>query len=314
MNIEVDFQLKNNILNWSNQKWKSKMSDGSHIIIDIDKVNCKLEISHDLIEKAKELLYTIWELLAWYDGYFYKPIKYIINGKEQNVDDLYTLNMYSSDSKWVTSSILIGRNKRCFSEEIITKYLEIREADRKSKSMNKTMINSFFYLKSAAYKEINIEHRLVLLMHICDGFAIQFLNGSKKNNSGNINIVVTQLNTKKYKHGADLLGISSNKAMNALGDTRNELTHYIYKENSLGAYISNPDYETDNMANLYVFYVLEAALRISLLQTIGFQVADGVKEYILDENLDWIRLERQLDEECTIPNNILIQMIKKLQN
>ena len=58
---------------------------------------------------------------------------------------------------------------------------------------------------------------------------------------------------KKYKQGAALLGISSSRAIDALGDTRNELTHYIYKSGSLGSFINNPDTETDNMVNLYAF-------------------------------------------------------------
>lgn len=48
------------------------------------------------------------------------------------------------------------------------------------------------------------------------------------NNIGNINIVLKCLDKIRYKHGAELLGIDSEKAIQAIGDTRNELTHYIY--------------------------------------------------------------------------------------
>lgn len=211
-------------------------------------------------------------------------------------------------------TILLCRNQRQINEEIVEKYRNIRHLDRKDKSMNASMFSSFFYLISESYSSINLEHRLVLLMHICDGFAIKYCNGSSSNNSGNINIILRKIDAKKYKHGAALLGISSSRAIEALGDTRNELTHYIYKSGSLGSYINNPDTETDNMVNLYAFYILEIALRIAVLEVIGVNVSDDVKNYVMDEHLDWIKLEKHLDEDCVLPMNIFRQMIEKLQN
>ena len=155
-------------------------------------------------------------------------------------------------------------------------------------------------------------------MHICDGFAIAFLHGNQKNNGGNINKVLECIDvgtrlTKKYKIGADMLGVPSDKAKEALQDTRTELTHYIYKPSSLGSFISDPNSDTDNMVNLYVFYVLDLALRVGLLETIGATVEDEIKNYLLDENLDWIRLEKHMDEECVIPRNAIRQILEKLQ-
>lgn len=223
-------------------------------------------------------------------------------------------NKNATDAKWVSSAILLCRNQRQINEEIVEKYRNIRHLDRKDKSMNASMFSSFFYLISESYSSINLEHRLVLLMHICDGFAIKYCNGSSSNNSGNINIILRKIDAKKYKHGATLLGISSSRAIEALGDTRNELTHYIYKSGSLGSYINNPDTETDNMVNLYAFYILEIALRIAVLEVIGVNVSDDVKNYVMDEHLDWIKLEKHLDEDCVLPMNIFRQMIEKLQN
>lgn len=314
MKIEAKFQLKCNDMSWSNQEYQTEMSDGAKIFIIIDKTECKLEIIHNDIDKAKELLFAIWELLAWYDGYFYKLVEYVVDGEDNKVDTLFDLDMYSSDFKLILSSILIGRNKRCFSEDIILNYSRISKADRKNKSMNREMFNSYFHLKSAAYKDINIEHKLVLLMHVCDGFAIQFLKGNTKNNSGNIGIIVKQLNVRKYKHGVQMLGISSNKALNALGYTRNELSHFVYSKDSLGSNINNPNYTTDAMVHLYVFCVLDIALRVSLLQTIGFRVNDEIKEYLLDVILDWIRLEKHINEDCVIPINNIMKLLKKMQN
>lgn len=314
MKLKVSFKLKSNTTSWSDQVCSEKMSDGAEINICIDRTECKVEISHDSSEKAHEYLYLVWELLNWYDGYFYKPIRYLVDGKRQKKDALLTLNMYTTDQKWISSALLIGRDKRLFTEEIILKYKELRNKERKDKSMNKSMINSYFYLISEAYGKVIIEHRLVLLMHICDGFAREFFKKTRRNNIGNINTIVGQLNSEKYKHGAGLLGVAQNKALDALGNTRNELSHFEYVANkpSLGSYISNPSYKTDTMVYLYAFYVLKVALRVSLLNTIGFKVDDDIKEYLLDEQLDWIRLIKHLDEDCVLPLNRMEQLMQKL--
>lgn len=316
MEIRAKFRLKSNILSWSDQNYDTDLSGGGKIEINISHTICDVTIVNETDDAAREYLYLVWELLALYDGYFYEPVSYVVDEVKQDTTTLFITKMYHTDSKWVESALMIGRNKRCFSEEIISNYKKIRGADRKSNSMDRSMLFSFFYILSNAYREINIEHRLVLLMHICDGFALAHLNGNSKNNSGNINIIVRQLESdaEKYKHGAGLLGISANKALNALGETRNELTHYICRTGSLGSYISNPNTDTDNMANLYAFYVLELSFRISLLQTIGFQIEDEIKEYLLNENLDWIRLKKHIEEDCVIPHNAMIQILQKLQD
>ena len=77
---------------------------------------------------------------------------------------------------------------------------------------------------------------------------------------------------------------------------------------------ANPNTETDNMVNLYAFYILEIALRIAVLEVIGVNVSDDVKNYVMDEHLDWIKLEKHLDEDCVLPMNVFRQMIEKLQN
>ncbi len=68
------------------------------------------------------------------------------------------------------------------------------------------------------------------------------------------------------------------------------------------------------MVNLYAFYVLELALRVSLLETVGYCVDDNIKEYLLDENLDWIKLEKHLEENCVIPMNLFRQIMQRLSN
>ena len=312
MKIEAVFVMKSSPTAWSDQKISFMMKDDTKIDIEMKKTDCRLILEGK--KELKELFYAIWEMLAWNDGYFYALIDYKIDGIQKDIKDIIRLPYYITDQKWIKSALLIGRGNRDISEKTITKYVDIRKMGRKQKSMNSSMIASYFFLHSEAYEDVNIEHRLVLLMHICDGLAIEFLEGDKSNNVGNINIVLDRLDTGiKYKTGAKMLGVSSNKAKKALGYTRNELTHYVFNPSSLGAFISDPNKETDNMVNLYAFYVLDLALRVAFLEIMGVSVDDTIKQYLLDENLDWIRLERHLDEDCVIPQNILRQMIEKLQ-
>lgn len=67
------------------------------------------------------------------------------------------------------------------------------------------------------------------------------------------------------------------------------------------------------MVNLYAFYVLKVALRIAVLETIGVNVTDKIKNYVMDEHLDWIKLEKHLDVDCILPMNVFRQMVERLQ-
>ena len=69
----------------------------------------------------------------------------------------------------------------------------------------------------------------------------------------------------------------------------------------------------DNMVNLYAFYILENALRISVLEILGIEVADDIKKYNMDDHLDWIKLRKHLEEDCVLPMNVFCQMIERLQ-
>ena len=314
--VKIVFEINSNPTAWSNQEIHFIYKSGTSVDLIIEGTYCELQIVGK--DNLEEIIYAIWEILAWNDGYFYKPVEYLVDDIKRDVKELFRVPYYVTDSKWKNSALLIGRNHREISEDIITRYIQIRNVGREQKSLNKTLFSSYFYLHSENYSAVNIEHRLVLLMHICDGFAIAFLHGNQKNNGGNINKVLECIDvgtrlTKKYKIGADMLGVPSDKAKEALQDTRTELTHYIYKPLSLGSFISDPNSDTDNMVNLYVFYVLDLALRVGLLETIGATVEDEIKNYLLDENLDWIRLEKHMDEECVIPRNAIRQILEKLQ-
>lgn len=55
-------------------------------------------------------------------------------------------------------------------------------------------------------------------------------------------------------------------------------------------------------------------LRITVLEIIDIQVSDEIKEYVMEEYLDWIKLEKHLDEDCVLPMNVFRQFLEKIQH
>ena len=180
MKLSALYELKAYRSTWSDQSADIKTKDCVDIHIIIAGRKCDIEIVASDSVVAIDYLYLIWELLAIYDGYFYKPLSLFVDDVEQSIETLYRVNFYITDTKWVKSAQLLGRNNRGLTVDILETYSNLRNRDRKSQSMEKTMINSYFYLLSDAYKNILIEHRLVLMMHLCDGIAIAHHKGNKK--------------------------------------------------------------------------------------------------------------------------------------
>lgn len=288
--------------------------------IDYQKVSGKLEQETKKFtaslegneENVKDVLRYIWERAFLYDGYFYKPCKYTVDGVDENVEKLYFLSFYNTGKIWRNcASTLVGADKD-FSGERISKYNEFRNKGRASGEMLKTLVNSYFYIHSEAYEKINVNHRLSLLLNICDGFVIN-TSGPNNNVKANIaKVIGTALDSKTVKYGAELLGIPSQKLYDALMLERHEIDHYIMKEGSLTDYEVNSDAVTRDYINWYFTYVVELALRIAFLKQIGCECTDELVEYALNDINDWLILECDLQERCKNPSNQMKQDFKKM--
>lgn len=259
-----------------------------------------------------EVFRNIWELMFLYDGYFYTPCKYIVDGADENVKKLFFLSFYNTGKTWRNcASTLMGADKD-FSEERILKYGELRNKSRTSGDMLKTLINSFFYIHSEAYEGINVNHKLSLLLNICDGFVIN-TSGPNNNVKANIaKVIGTALDSKTVKYGAELLGIPSKKLYDALMLERHEIDHYIMKEGSLTDYEVKSVSATKDYINWYFIYIVELALRIAFLKEIGCECKDELVEYALNDINDWLILECDLQEKCKNPINQMKQDFKKM--
>lgn len=263
-------------------------------------------------EDVIDMLRNIWELAFLYDGYFYTPRKFIVDGVNENVEKLHFLSFYNTGKTWRNcASTLMGADKD-FSEERILKYSEFRNKGRTSGDMLKTLINSFFYIHSEAYERINVNHRLSLLLNVCDGFVIN-TSGPNKNVKANIaKVIGTALDSKTVKYGAELLGIPSKKLYDALMLERHEIDHYIMKEGSLTDYEVKSVSVTKEYINWYFTYIVELALRISFLKEFGCECKDELVEYALNDINDWLILECELQQKCRNPINQMRQDFKKM--
>ena len=178
--------------------------------------------------------------------------------------------------------------------------------------MLKSLINSYFYIHSEAYEAINVNHRLSLLLNICDGFVINIF-GSNNNVKANIaKVIGTALDSKMVKYGASLLGIPPQKMYDALMLERHEIDHYIMKEGSLTDFEVNSKAVTKDYINWYFTYVVELALRIAFLKQIGCECKDEYVENALNDINDWLILECDLAEQCKNPFNKMKQDLKQM--
>ena len=311
MKVEYLFETKKYNTSWCNQNIHVEYN-GCICSIDIKVNYCKIEIYGLIKEDIDKCFYAIWEILALYDGYFYRPIKYLIDGIEYKADSLYRVKMYKTSKEWIDSAVLLGRNSRSFSNEIIDQYILLRNQDRENGKLTRTVLNSFFYLHSEAYEEVLIEHKLSILLNLCDGVCINIFNKESNKIEASISNILRYLDVKKAKHGAELLNVPKSKFFAMLTDERHELDHYICKTNSVSSFVSNNS--SNELLYYYSVYIIELALKVCILECIGFYVCDEIKEYAINEILDWIIKSRKIDQRCYNPLNQLRQELIKYLN
>ena len=252
----------------------------------------------------------VWELSFLYVGYFYSILKYEVDGVPHKMSELLLPSFYKTGKIWKLCAQPLVDNMD-FSAERLEGYSQFRNASRDSGSMNKTLVNGFYYLHSESYERININHRLSLLLNICDGVAINFF-GMDKNLEAKISKVLKDtIGSRPIKYGASLLGIPSSSLFTALMQERDEIDHYVYKSKSITSYILKiPDKRADYV-NMYFCYIVELALRIAFMKQIGVTCPDEKITFSVNEINDWIILKCELPELCKNPENQLRQKLSK---
>lgn len=284
MRKQIDYSIKVNRAEWSDQSISGIANGVSFLIIIQDKI-CKLALEGNDERRVNETARLIWELLALYDGYFYQPIRVECDGIEGNIDKLYTAKLYRTSRIWIDCAVPLARNQRCIEEGILNRYESFRECGRDSQKMMKSLVNAFYYLKSTAYENINVEHSLSLFLNMCDGFVINiYKDGAIKDH---IKKVYSYLNRDVFHSGLKIVGITDIDNLNyMLGEYRNEIDHYKYLENSISSYASRQGISITKIT-WYLTYFTELALRTAFLDSIGFEVDDEIKSFAANDIVSW---------------------------
>lgn len=308
MKLEVTFRLKECQNSSCNQHGEFGV-ENIFIMWKVENRDAFVHICGDSESSVKELFYAVWELFALYDGYFYTPVSYKVNNVKRDVEELYKLNLYIADEKWRDAATLLVRNERLLSEEIIMSYVQFRSEDRNSGKLNTELSNSFFYLLSESYSNILVDHRLSLLLHVCDGYV---LNNVDDNGTiyEKFNLLIPKaINVEKAIYGLRIMGIDCD-IYRMLSATRNELGHFVRKPNCTAEFIFHSLEESINALNWYLTYMIVLVLRITFLQHIGVNIEQDCKDYAMDVINDWVILSYNLTEKCKIPANLFIQELK----
>lgn len=307
MEWTINMKVKDYVRNWSDQEICTEYKN-VRAVIKIKDTDCVISLVGE--KYVEEVFYLIWELLYLYDGYFYEPLSYKIDGEVRNSEELIKVPFYRTDKQWYSSE-LIGRSKRNLSTKVLEKYDIFRNADIGNKKMTKSVVHAFYYLNSENYGKINVNHRLSLLLNIADGFVI---NTFKETNNVKVSldkIFSKTVNIQRLQQGISLLGIEGEKYKYILTEERHTFDHYIYLENSLATWINGSEEKIANYANWYFVYVLELVIRINFLKEADVVLDQEAVDYALESINDWVIFENDLDVECKTFHYQIAQKLRR---
>lgn len=304
----VNMKIKDYIRNWSDQEIKTEYK-GVRADIKIKDTNCELILEGD--ENIKTVFQLIWELLFLYDGYFYEPISYEIDGHKKDCKELIILPFYKTDKKWYYSELL-GRAQRNLSSDVLEKYDKFRNTGISDKKMTKSVVNAFYYLNSENYGKINVNHRLSLLLNIADGFVINTFKETNNVKSSYDRLFKKTVDSQKLQQGISLLGIQGEKYKILLTEERHTFDHYIYSENSLATFVYDSEEEIADYATWFFVYVLELVVRINFLKESGVSLEQEIMDYALDAIIDWIVYENNLAVDCKTQRYQMKQQLRRM--
>lgn len=303
----VNMKIKDYVRNWSDQEISTEYK-GVHADIKIKDTNC--EVILEGTENIKTVFQLIWELLFLYDGYFYEPTSYEVDGHKKECKELITVPFYKTDKKWYFSELL-GRSQRDLSSEVLKKYDGFRNTGISNKKMTQSVVNAFYYLNSENYGKINVNHRLSLLLNIADGFVINTFKETNNVKGNYDRLFKKTVDNQKLQQGISLLGTQGERYKVLLTEERHTFDHYVYSENSLTSFVYDSEDEIADYAIWFFVYILELVIRINFLKESGVSLEQENMDYALDSIIDWIIYENDLNVDCKTYHYQVRQKLKR---
>ena len=240
-------------------------------------------------KKLRSLFFEIYELFFIYLGHYPNIISLNRNGESEDLNVL--LNKYKSSSRYGRLLAICDINEDSVNEKVLFNMRKLRSNPR----------FSLEYVVSQDYDNINITHRLLLLLHAMDGMVSQAQRTSIEQDLKKITGTPRKKNDKKYektvfficqnsffnyhrKYNCEILqalGQTKRTFLEKTTDTRNVYSHFYIPSPSEAPIESGAEM-------LYYFEILFLTARIFLSKEIGVNLKDNNIKESLYRIHDWI--------------------------
>lgn len=276
---------KNDFLEYKQLFTFDFVSDNINIqITDHDNTYLLLLSSKKKINTIKKKFDDIYNFMFLLLGYFPLIESYQINGAV--LDTSSFVLKYKTSSQFIKSySALCKINSQNINEVSLSKFTSF---------VHRRTLTSLEYLTCAEYEHMVSEHKVVLLLHTIDGFIkntyiedelLKEVKKIYKNPEVRYEKRVRRVFEtffyyhRKYNCGIlQLLGVSRNKFIEKISDTRNGLSHLIDKSEQL----------TKGDLILRYFFITVYSLRLFIINELRLHtIDDNIKENLFVYH-DWI--------------------------
>lgn len=248
---------------------------------DGNRLTLVIEFKNEELDDIVSLYYDLESIIFFYFGFFPKVISLSIDNQEIDLSNRAPRFISSGISHW-QSFKLCDISEKSINQKVFESY----------KKLNCFPIYSMQTLISKGYVHVLIDHKLILLLHVIEGFLenTNFLNFaiSKGNDLCYKNKI--ELFCKKYffrYHNnndlqiLDILNLSEEDFCQTLTDTRHWYSHFL-KEHKKQKRLK------DGNDMIYVFTILFLITRLNMLDFLGIDINDdGIISMFLHIQ-DWI--------------------------
>ena len=134
--------------------------------------DCKVYISGTDKNTLEEVFRLIWEVISLYEGYFYTIIECTLDDDPLSPGELYFLNYYVTGQRFYEAAFPLVSEGVVIDEKILQTYYLFRDDSIENYAMNRSLVNSYFYVRSDSYDRITVDHKLSIMINMCDGIMI----------------------------------------------------------------------------------------------------------------------------------------------
>ena len=256
---------------------------------------------------SKEKLSTIYKhfmihykLLFLNNGYFYEIKEYRENNKIVDISKYSNIEAYKTNNEFI-KNYKITNIKNLINKESISEFSKIE-------NKYKMIFNAFNYLHSDRYNSVLCDHKFMILSQLCEGY-IENSEHEKHIKTadfkGRIGIYIDLFRKIDIKINAEIFKILNTypeKIKKQIKNTRHMYSHYTKKDKTI---------KGENF--IYLYYILELAFRILVLDDINIKYGDEVKENLYSIH-DWIMEKRKESIKIEEYKSITYKISKTLGN